>query len=99
MWLGSCHVEAPYILAGQIATAYYFTHFLIIIPVFGIIDNVLSLLALSSHGLPGKGIKIIKKVKTNISEMTEEEKMKAREEDELYEFLYSVQNHTVNHLR
>jgi Cytochrome b(C-terminal)/b6/petD len=45
MWLGSCHVEPPFIIAGQIATAYYFMHFLILIPLFGIIDNVLSILA------------------------------------------------------
>ena len=99
MWLGSCHVEAPYILAGQIATAYYFAHFLIIIPIFGIIDNVLSLLALSSHGLSEKDMKIVNKLKTNILKATEEEKIKAKEEDELYEFLYSIQNHTVKHLR
>jgi len=42
MWLGSCHVEPPFIVAGQIATAYYFAHFLIIIPVFGIVENVLT---------------------------------------------------------
>jgi hypothetical protein len=40
-------VEAPFIVAGQVATAYYFSHFLIIIPLFGIIDNVLSVLATS----------------------------------------------------
>jgi Cytochrome b(C-terminal)/b6/petD len=45
MWLGSCHVEPPFIVAGQIATAYYFAHFLILIPLFGIIDNVLSIIA------------------------------------------------------
>lgn len=45
MWLGSCHVEAPFILAGQIATAYYFSHFLIILPISGIIDNVLGIIA------------------------------------------------------
>jgi ubiquinol-cytochrome c reductase cytochrome b subunit len=44
MWLGSCHVEIPFILAGQVATAYYFSHFLIILPVLGIVDNVISLL-------------------------------------------------------
>jgi hypothetical protein len=44
MWLGSCHVEPPYILAGQIATAYYFFNFLIMLPLLGIIDNVLSIL-------------------------------------------------------
>lgn len=47
MWLGSCHVEPPFILAGQIATAYYFAHFLIIIPMFGIIHNILSILGTS----------------------------------------------------
>lgn len=91
MWLGSCHVEAPFIIAGQIATAYYFAHFLIIIPLFGIIDNVLSMLALSSQGLP--------EVEEVEPELTEIEKIKKREEDELYEFLYSVQNHTFNHIR
>jgi len=47
MWLGSCHVEPPFIIAGQVATAYYFAHFLIIIPVFGIIHNVLSIIGIS----------------------------------------------------
>jgi len=98
MWLGSCHVEPPYIVAGQIATAYYFVHFLIIIPLFGIIDNVLSMVAISSHDVSDKEVKI-KEVEVKKPEMTEEEKIKAREEDELYEFLYSVQNHTFNHIR
>jgi ubiquinol-cytochrome c reductase cytochrome b subunit len=47
MWLGSCHVEAPFIIAGQVATVYYFSHFLIILPVLGIVDNVLSLIGTS----------------------------------------------------
>ena len=47
MWLGSCHVEPPFIIAGQFATAYYFAHFLIILPALGIIDNVISLLGLA----------------------------------------------------
>jgi len=98
MWLGSCHVEPPFIVAGQIATAYYFAHFLIIIPVFGIIDNVLSMIAISSHGLTYEEAKV-EKIRVEEGEMTEEEKIKAREEDELYEFLYSVQNHTFNHIR
>jgi ubiquinol-cytochrome c reductase cytochrome b subunit len=45
MWLGSCHVEPPFIVAGQICTAYYFTHFLIVLPISGIIDNVLGNIA------------------------------------------------------
>lgn len=44
MWLGSCHVEPPFIMAGQIATTYYFMHFLVIMPVSGVIHNVLSLI-------------------------------------------------------
>jgi len=44
MWLGSCHVEDPFILAGQIATTYYFLHFLVIIPLLGIIENSLGLI-------------------------------------------------------
>jgi len=47
MWLGSCHVEPPFIIAGQFATAYYFAHFILIIPILGIIDNIISLLGLS----------------------------------------------------
>jgi quinol-cytochrome oxidoreductase complex cytochrome b subunit len=47
MWLGSCHVENPYIFAGQVATAYYFAHFLLILPILGIFDNILSLLGIS----------------------------------------------------
>jgi len=98
MWLGSCHVEAPYIVAGQIATAYYFAHFLIIIPVFGIIDNVLSMIAISSHGLIHEEAKI-EKFKGKEGEITEGGKTKVKQEDELYEFIYSVQNHTFNHIR
>jgi len=49
------------------------------------------MLALSSQGLPE-----VEEVKP---ELTEIEKMKKREEDELYEFLYSVQNYTFNHIR
>ena len=48
MWLGSCHVEPPFIIAGQIATIYYFLHFLLILPVFGIIDNVISGISLKN---------------------------------------------------
>jgi len=54
MWLGSCHVEPPFIMAGQIATFYYFTHFLIIIPIFSVLDNVLSLLGTAWKELPIK---------------------------------------------
>jgi ubiquinol-cytochrome c reductase cytochrome b subunit len=42
MWLGSCHVEPPFIIAGQIATVYYFVHFIIIIPFLGIFDKIMT---------------------------------------------------------
>jgi hypothetical protein len=45
MWLGSCHVEPPFILAGQLATAYYFSHYIFYLPILGIADNVLGILA------------------------------------------------------
>ena len=40
-------MEAPYIVAGQMATAYYFSHYILIIPIFGIIHNVLTILGTS----------------------------------------------------
>jgi len=48
MWLGSCHVEPPFILAGQIATFYYFLHFLVILPILGFLDSILSIIANTS---------------------------------------------------
>ena len=37
----------PFILAGQVATFYYFSHFLIVLPLLGIIENVLSILGVT----------------------------------------------------
>jgi ubiquinol-cytochrome c reductase cytochrome b subunit len=39
--LGAKHVESPFIEFGQISTALYFAHFLIIVPVVSIIENTL----------------------------------------------------------
>ena len=39
MWIGAEHPNTPYVEVGQIATAFYFTWFLFIIPVIGIIEN------------------------------------------------------------
>lgn len=39
MILGSCHVESPYIELGQISTALYFSYFVFILPVLGLIEN------------------------------------------------------------
>jgi hypothetical protein len=42
----------PYIIAGQIATAYYFFHYIGITPLIGIIDNVLSTIGSNWVDLP-----------------------------------------------
>jgi len=39
--IGTQHIEAPYILLGQIATVIYFSYFLIIVPLLSYIDNTL----------------------------------------------------------
>jgi len=41
MWIGSQHPESPYLEIGQFATIFYFTWFLIIVPVIGLIENTI----------------------------------------------------------
>ena len=41
MQLGAKHVESPFIEFGQISTALYFAHFLIITPAISILENTL----------------------------------------------------------
>jgi ubiquinol-cytochrome c reductase cytochrome b subunit len=41
MQLGAKHVESPFIELGQISTALYFAHFLIIVPVITLMENSL----------------------------------------------------------
>jgi ubiquinol-cytochrome c reductase cytochrome b subunit len=41
MQLGAKHVESPFIELGQISTALYFAHFLIIVPFITLIENSL----------------------------------------------------------
>ena len=41
MQLGAKHVESPFIEFGQISTVLYFSHFLIIIPLTSLVENVL----------------------------------------------------------
>ena len=41
MILGAKHVESPYIEFGQISTALYFSHFLIIVPLVSLLENTL----------------------------------------------------------
>jgi ubiquinol-cytochrome c reductase cytochrome b subunit len=48
MWIGSQHPETPYVEIGQIATAFYFCWFLIIVPFIGITENTLMDIALKN---------------------------------------------------
>jgi ubiquinol-cytochrome c reductase cytochrome b subunit len=41
MQLGAKHVESPFIEFGQISTVLYFSHFIIIMPLISLIENVL----------------------------------------------------------
>lgn len=49
MQLGAKHVESPFIEFGQISTALYFSHFLIIVPFITLLENSLVDLAVSSN--------------------------------------------------
>jgi ubiquinol-cytochrome c reductase cytochrome b subunit len=42
MWIGANHAEPPFILIGQIASFYYFSFFLFILPFISIIENILA---------------------------------------------------------
>lgn len=46
MFLGSVHVEEPYITLGQYATIFYFSYFLVLVPLLGVIENTLADLGL-----------------------------------------------------
>jgi ubiquinol-cytochrome c reductase cytochrome b subunit len=41
MWIGSEHPESPYIEVGQIATAFYFSWFILLVPTISLIENTL----------------------------------------------------------
>jgi len=41
LWIGAQHPESPYLEIGQIATAFYFAWFLLILPMVGIAENTL----------------------------------------------------------
>lgn len=40
-YLGALHPEAPYVVLSQICTIYYFSYFIIIVPIVGHIENIL----------------------------------------------------------
>jgi ubiquinol-cytochrome c reductase cytochrome b subunit len=46
MWIGSQHPEQPFVTIGQISTTLYFAHFIVIVPLLGIIENTLMDIAL-----------------------------------------------------
>ena len=41
MFIGSQHVESPYVEIGAAATAFYFLWFIVVVPVVGIVENTL----------------------------------------------------------
>jgi len=49
LWLGGQHVEEPYIILGQVCTAFYFLYFLLFIPVIGLIENTLIDIAINNE--------------------------------------------------
>jgi ubiquinol-cytochrome c reductase cytochrome b subunit len=51
MWIGSQHPNSPFVEVGQVATALYFSWFVVIVPVTGVIENTLMDLALENPNL------------------------------------------------
>jgi ubiquinol-cytochrome c reductase cytochrome b subunit len=49
MWIGSQHPESPFVEVGQVATAFYFAWFLVIVPIIGIAENTLMDLATDNN--------------------------------------------------
>ena len=41
LWIGSQHPNEPFLTIGQVATAFYFDWFIIIVPAIGIAENTL----------------------------------------------------------
>jgi len=52
MWIGSQHPNTPYVEIGQIATAFYFAWFLIIVPIIGLSENTLMDVATAKTSRP-----------------------------------------------
>lgn len=48
LWIGSQHPVSPYVEIGQVATAFYFAWFLVIVPVIGLLENTLMDIAVSN---------------------------------------------------
>jgi ubiquinol-cytochrome c reductase cytochrome b subunit len=41
MWIGANHPTAPFVTIGQFCTAFYFSFFLILVPLIGVLENTL----------------------------------------------------------
>ena len=50
-WIGSEHPATPYVEIGQIATAFYFAWFLIIVPAIGLFENTTLDVALNKKNI------------------------------------------------
>ena len=46
MWIGSQHPTTPFVEIGQVATAFYFSWFLLIVPIIGLVENTIFNIAL-----------------------------------------------------
>jgi ubiquinol-cytochrome c reductase cytochrome b subunit len=46
MQIGAKHIESPFFHLGQICTVFYFSYFLIIMPIISLIENSLTELAM-----------------------------------------------------
>jgi ubiquinol-cytochrome c reductase cytochrome b subunit len=42
MWIGAQPAEGIYLIIGRLATAYWFAHFLLVMPIVGLIEKPLS---------------------------------------------------------
>lgn len=49
--IGQLHVEVPFIELGQIATAYYFSYYIIIVPAISYLENILFHIGTQSNGI------------------------------------------------
>ena len=50
-WIGSQHPNTPFVEIGQVATAFYFAWFLVIVPLVGLFENSLTDVAIKSKSL------------------------------------------------
>ena len=59
-YLGGAHAEEPYIMLSQIATAYYFLHFLVILPIVSAIERPESLPTSITAAVLGEDKEVVK---------------------------------------